>query len=156
MDLSADACHGNQKSAITNELNTLRPRQGGRYFAGDVLKCIFLNENVWILRKIQLKFVPMGSINNIEALVQIMAWRRPGDKPLPEPMLVFVTTHLCVTRPQWVKWRSNRVRPPPPPPPPPRAMLTPYEFMIWWLFALSIIYKILISNKIYWQLRRSQ
>ena len=39
-------------------LNTLRPRQDGRYFADDVLKCIFLNENVWISCKIPLKFVP--------------------------------------------------------------------------------------------------
>ena len=32
-----------------------------------------------------------------------MAWRRPGDKPLSEPMMVGVLTHICVTRPQWVK-----------------------------------------------------
>ena len=41
-------------------------------------------------------------INNIPALVQIMAWRRPGDKPLSEPMMVSLLTHICVTRPQWV------------------------------------------------------
>ena len=82
--------------------NTLGPRQDGRYFADDVLKCILLNENAWILLKIPLKLVPKGPINNIPALVQIMAWRRPGDKPLSEPMLVFVLTHICVTRLQWV------------------------------------------------------
>ena len=49
-----------------------------------------------------MKFVPKGPINNIPALVQIMAWRRPGDKPLSEPMMVILTTHICVTRPQWV------------------------------------------------------
>ena len=43
-------------------------------------------------------------INNIPALVQIMAWRRPDDKPLSEPMMVSLLTHICVTRPQWVKW----------------------------------------------------
>ena len=32
-----------------------------------------------------------------------MAWRRPGDKPLSEPMTVSLLTHTCVTRPQWVK-----------------------------------------------------
>ena len=31
----------------------------------------------------------MGPINNIPALVQIMAWRRQGDKPLSEPMIVY-------------------------------------------------------------------
>ena len=46
-----------------------------------IFKCIFLNENVSIAIKISLKFVPKVSINNIPALVQIMAWRRPGDKP---------------------------------------------------------------------------
>ena len=33
-----------------------------------------------------------------------MAWRRPGDKPLSEPVMVSLLTHICVTRPQWVKW----------------------------------------------------
>ena len=32
-----------------------------------------------------------GPINNKSALVQIMAWRRSGDKPLYEPMLVYHT-----------------------------------------------------------------
>ena len=84
------------------DINTLRPRQNGRNFAGDIFKWIFLNENVWIPIKISLKFVPQGSINNIPALVQIMAWRRPGDKPLSGPMMVRLPTHICVTRPQWV------------------------------------------------------
>ena len=51
-------------------------------------KQIFLNENVWILIKFSLKFVPRGPISNIPALVQIMAWRRRGDKPLSEPEMV--------------------------------------------------------------------
>ena len=83
-------------------VNTLRPRQNGRHFSDDIFKRIFLNENAWILFKISLKFVPKGPINNIPALVQIMAWRRPGDKPLSESMLVSLLTHKCVTRPQWV------------------------------------------------------
>ena len=81
-------------------VNTLGPRQNGRHFADDIFKCIFVNENVWIPIKISLKFVPKGSINNIPALVQIMAWRRPGDQPLSEPMTVNLPTHICVTRPQ--------------------------------------------------------
>ena len=81
-------------------INPLRPRQNGRHFADDVFKCIFLNENVLILLKISLKFVPKGLINNIPSLVQRMVWRRPGDKPLSEPMMVSLLTHICVTRPQ--------------------------------------------------------
>ena len=84
-------------------LNTLRPRQNGRHFADDTFKRIFRNENVRILINISLKFVPKGLINNIPALVQIMACRRPGDKPLSEPMIVNLLTHKCVTRLQWVK-----------------------------------------------------
>ena len=57
------------------------------------------NGNVWISIKISLKFVPKGPIYNIPALVQIMAWRRPGDKPLSEPMMDSLPTHICVTRP---------------------------------------------------------
>ena len=92
-----------RKEPVTVMLvNTLRPRQNGRHFADDIFKCILLNENVWIPNKISLKFVPKGPMNNIPSLVQIMAWRRPGDKPLSEPMMVSSLTHICVTRPQWV------------------------------------------------------
>ena len=84
-------------------LSTLRPRQNGRHIADDIFKCIFVNENVCIPIKISLKFVPKGPINNIPALVQIIACRRPGDKPLSELMMVSLLTHICVTRPQWVK-----------------------------------------------------
>ena len=90
-------------------INTLRSRQNGRHFPDDIFKCIFLNESIWNSIEISLKFVPKGPINNIPALVQIMAWRRPGDKPLSEPLLVCLLTHICVTRPQWVKWQGNSV-----------------------------------------------
>ena len=83
-------------------VNTLRLRQNGPRFADDVFKCIFFNENVWISLKISLKFVPNVPINNIPALVLILASRRPGDKPLSEPMMVSLLTHIWVTRPQWV------------------------------------------------------
>ena len=82
--------------------NTSRPKQNGRHFADDIFKCIFLNENVWIAIKISLEFVPRGPTNNIPTLVQIMAWRRSGDKLLSEPMMVSLPTHICVIRPQWV------------------------------------------------------
>ena len=94
-------------------LNTLRPRQNGRHFADDTFKPIFLNENIQISIKISLKFVPKEPVNNIPALVQIMAWRRPGDKPLSETMMIISLTHICVTRPQWVKawpW-DTQIRP---------------------------------------------
>ena len=57
--------------------------------ADDNFKCIFLNENDDIPIWISLKFVPR--IDDKPALVQVIAWRRTGDKPLPEPMLTQFT-----------------------------------------------------------------
>ena len=91
------------KSCSTLPVNTLRPRQNGRHFPDDFFKRISLNEIVWISIKISLNFVPRVPINNIPALVQIMACRRPGAKPLSEPMMVSLLTHLCVARPQGVE-----------------------------------------------------
>ena len=74
--------------------------------ADDIVKCIFLNENVWISITISLNFVHEGPINIIPALVQIMAWQRPGDKPLSELMMIILLTHICATRHHWVKRKS--------------------------------------------------
>ena len=82
--------------------NTLRPRQNGHHSPDDIFKWIFVNENARNSINIWLKCVPRGPINNIPALVQIMAWRRSGDKPLSEPMMASWLTHICVTWPQWV------------------------------------------------------
>ena len=60
---------------------------------------------------IPLKFVHKVRINNILALVQIRAWRRPGDKPLSEPMMVSLLTHICVTQPQWAIMDMVMIRP---------------------------------------------
>ena len=67
---------------------TLRQRQNGRHFADNIFKYIFFNENLWISIEISQKFVPTCPINNILALVQIMAWHQSGDKPLSETMMV--------------------------------------------------------------------
>ena len=67
-------------------------------FADNILKAFF-KENFGIFIKISLKFDPRGSMNNIPALVQIMAWHRPGEKQLSEEMAVSLQTHICVTRP---------------------------------------------------------
>ena len=105
-------CFWNYLPPVT--IITLRPSRNEQHFADDIFKRIFFNENVWISIKISLKFVLKGPINNIPALVQIMAWRRPGDKPLSEPMMVRLLMHICwdyytivvsdicFTRPQWV------------------------------------------------------
>ena len=67
-------------------------------------------ENVWISIKISKKFVPKVPINNIPALVLIMAWCQPGNKPLSEPMMVSLPSHICVIRPQWVNIETGNIR----------------------------------------------
>ena len=66
----------------------------------DVSKCIFVNKNYSIPIQIPLKFVLSCQIDNKPALFQVMAWRRMGDKPLPEPMVTNIidiyADDLCV------------------------------------------------------------
>ena len=59
--------------------------------ADDNFKCIFLNENDKIPIRISLKCVTRSQIDNALVLVQVMAWRRTGDKSLPELMLTQFT-----------------------------------------------------------------
>ena len=45
---------------------------------------------------ILLKSVPKGPINSIPALVRIMDWHQPGNKPLAEPLLAYFTdAYMC-------------------------------------------------------------
>ena len=104
LSIAHGVSRGHLLSAV---LNTLRQRQNGRHFQDDIFNCIFLNENVWISIKISLKFVPGGLNNDFLALFKMMAWRRLGDKPLSELMMVSLLMHICATRPQWV----NTLRP---------------------------------------------
>ena len=67
------------------------PGQNGHHMADEIFKWIFLNENGWILIQNSLKFIPMSPIDNKPALVRVMAWRRTGAKPLPEPMMTQFT-----------------------------------------------------------------
>ena len=47
----------------------------------------FFNENIRISINVSLNFVPYGLLNYKSVLVQIMTWRRAGEKPLSEPMM---------------------------------------------------------------------
>ena len=82
-------------------VNTLKPRQNGQHFPDDDFKVIFSYENYCIFIKILLKFVPQGSTNNIPELVQIMAKRQSGNKPLSEPMMAYVAD-VCVHHSSWM------------------------------------------------------
>ena len=64
----------------------------------------YLNVFCWIkIYQFRLRFDrSLFPINNIPALAQIMASRLDGAKPLSEPMMFTLLTHICVTRPEWV------------------------------------------------------
>ena len=57
------------------------------FFADDIFKHIFVNENVKKLIQISLRFVPRCSFHDKSSLVSKMAWRRLGDKPLSKPTM---------------------------------------------------------------------
>ena len=59
--------------------------------ADDIFKCIFLNENDRVPIQSSVQFVLKSRIDNKSASGQVMAWRRTGDMPLPEPMMAQVT-----------------------------------------------------------------
>ena len=69
------------------------------HFADNMFKCICLTEGRWISINVSLKLVPQSQIN-IPALVEIMAWCRPGAKPLSQPIMVSFLTHICIFQPQ--------------------------------------------------------
>ena len=73
-----------------------------RQFADDIFKCIFVNYKLEISLNISLKFGPKVRINDIPALVSIMAWCQAGDNSSSEPMAASLMAHICITRPQWV------------------------------------------------------
>ena len=86
----------------------------------------FFNGNVWIPIKISLKSVRKGPINNIPALVRIMAWPSPGDKPLSErtaPSHYLNQWWLIYRRPQRVKWCESVI-----------SVWRQRSWPIWWWF----------------------
>ena len=95
--------HSGQVTAL-HLINSSPPGQNGCQFADNSFKRIFTNEKFFISIRIWLKFVPKGPIDNKPALVQVMAWRLTGDKPLPEPMLTqFTDAYMWGER----SWRSG-------------------------------------------------
>ena len=134
-------------------VNALRPTQNGRQFPDNIFKYILLNENVWILIEISLNYVHKSPINNKPALVQIMAWCRPGDKPFSELMMVRLLTHICVTRPQCVNasntatkilWYSQVTIMAA------DAMLSTYSLLISTLTKMTSTLQMIVSRRLSW------
>ena len=89
------------------QLFCIRSTDWGRYKMVAISQTTFSSAFSWMkMFEFRLKFHwPLFLRVNIPTLVQVMAWCRPGDKPLSEPMMVSLSTHICVTRPQWVKYK---------------------------------------------------
>ena len=63
--------------------------------ADDIFNYIFFNENGRIPIQNSLKYVLRSPIDNKSSLVQVMAWRRTGDKTLPGPMMTqFIDAYM--------------------------------------------------------------
>ena len=87
------------------QFNPLRPRETGRHYA---VSSAFSWMKLFEFRlKFHWNLFLRVQLTIFQVLVQIMAWRRPTDKPLSEPMMVSLLTHICVTRPQWDKTRRH-------------------------------------------------
>ena len=84
------------KYQLMPQRNTLRPRQYCRDFQDDILKCILMNENIGILIKISLNFVPKVRINNIPTSVQIMAGAVQATSHYFNKWWYVLLTHICV------------------------------------------------------------
>ena len=82
-------CQSNQHPFHQWFINSSPPGQNGSNFADNMFQR--MHENIWSSNKISLKYVPWGVISNMSALVQMMAWRQIGYKPLSEPMLTRFT-----------------------------------------------------------------
>ena len=88
---------------ITVKLQTLLTHWGQNKMAA-IYQTTFSNPFFWIkMFEYWLRFHWSLFLRvQLAIMVQIMAWRRPGDKPLSEPMMVTLLTHICLTRPQWI------------------------------------------------------
>ena len=71
------------------------PEQNGHHFTNNIFQIHFCEWKVLILINKSLNFVPKGQINNIPALVQIMAWRRVCHNPLAI-CYIYIYWKMCI------------------------------------------------------------
>ena len=77
-------------------------RQNGRRFADVILKSIFLGEKLCISIQISIRFILCAPIDNMPSFFQIIPWRLACKKSLSGPIMVYLLTNICGTRPRWV------------------------------------------------------
>ena len=59
--------------------------------------------------QVSLKYISMSPINSKLALVQVMAWRRAGDKPLPELMMTQLIHAYVRQKGRWVTGIDTKI-----------------------------------------------
>ena len=84
-------------------VTTFRPSQ-------DVSNVISWTRMYRFLLRFHWSLLPMGSVKYVSALVQIMTWHRPCNRPLTEPMMVIFLTHMCITWPLLLNNRTMLIR----------------------------------------------
>ena len=80
-------------------VNTLSTEQNGHHFAEDIFKCTSVNKNAWKFH--WSLWVPL---ENKPTMVQVMAWCRPGDRPLFESILSKHYSHNELTTSVSANW----------------------------------------------------
>ena len=86
-------CH--QYCSVSFTLTDLSLDKMGTILADKIFNCISLNENDRIWIQIPLKYIPRSPVDNNLALVQVLAWHRTGNKPLPGPMMThFIDAYM--------------------------------------------------------------
>ena len=87
--------HAYRPVADNKDYKLISPVQNCRHFGRRHFNYIFLNGNDRIPIQISLEYDPRGPSGIKPSLVQVMAWRRTGDKPLSEPMMTqFIDAHM--------------------------------------------------------------
>ena len=64
---------------LSNNFDTLKPEQNCQYFAVDISKCIFVNQDDIVWTEIPFKYLPNGPNNNRSSNLKVIAWHRIGD-----------------------------------------------------------------------------
>ena len=95
---SSELCCCNSWKPTTHVSNTLRPPFCIWHFQMHCHKWKYMNFN-----KNFTKVCFNVTNDNIPALVQLMVWHQPCEKPFSESTMVSLMMHICVTRPQWFK-----------------------------------------------------
>ena len=89
---------------VDESFNTLRLE----HFAEDIISCIFLNANVWILNDISLESVSVGLIGDQSVWIWRVAWYRAGASHYPNQWWPNASTHTHATRHKWTAFSPTK------------------------------------------------